>query len=139
MIRGIWLFYSVQGMSGDSAYSRVVRNLLQSQTGLSWNNEANRREIIRYEVRDIIQLLEGLGRFEPPPEARKLARTLIISLNNALTNLYPPLHNNNLNPRLDNNGIPIENNGIPPNNNNQRGGFRKSSSKKRKNIQIFEI
>ena len=130
MVRGRWLFYAVQRMSGDLAYSRVVGNLLHSQTGLSWNNEANRERIIRYEARDIIQLLEGLGRFEPPPEARKLARTLIISLNNALTNLYPPLHNNNLNPRLDNNGIPIENNGIPINN-NQRGGFRK---RKRKSI-----
>ena len=120
MVRGRWLFYAVQRMSGDLAYSRVAGNLLQSQTGLSWNNEANRERIIRYEARDIIQLLEGLGRFEPPPEARKLARTLIISLNNALTNLYPPI-NNNLNPRLDNNGIPIENNGI--------GGFRKRKRK----------
>jgi len=129
MIQGIWLFYRVQGMSGNYAYSRVARNLLQSHTGLSWNNEANRREIIRYEARDIIHLLEGLGRFDINEEAEERADTLIISLNNALTNLYPPLHNNNLNPRLDNNGIPIENNGIPPINNNQRGGFRKRKRK----------
>ena len=121
MIRGIWLFYAVQRMPGNLAYSRVADNLLHSHTGLSWNNEANRREIITYEARDIIHLLEGLGRFDPNEEAEELADTLIISLNNALTNLYPPLHNNNLNPRLDNNGNLIENNGI--------GGFRKRKRK----------
>ena len=129
MVRGRWLFYLVQRMPGRVAYSRVAGNLLQSQTGLSWNNEANRERIIRYEARDIIQLLEGLGRFHPSERDEEEADTLIISLNNALTNLYPPLHNN-LNPRLDNNGIPIQNNGIPIQN-NQRGGFRK---RKRKSI-----
>jgi len=38
--------------------------------------------------------LEGLGRFDINEEAEELADTLIISLNNALTNLYPPLDNN---------------------------------------------
>jgi hypothetical protein len=123
MVRGRWLFYLVQRMPGRFAYSRVAGNLLQSQTGLSWNNEANRERIIRYEARDIIQLLEGLGRFHPSERDEEEADTLIISLNNALANLYPPIHNNNLNPRLDNNGIPIQNNGI--------GGFRK---RKRKSI-----
>ena len=123
MVRGRWLFYIVQGMSGRFAYSRVAGNLLQSHTGLSWNNEADRETIIRYEARDIIHLLEGLGRFDINEEAEERADTLIISLNNALTNLYPR-HNNNLNPRLDNNGIPIENNGI--------GGFRKRKRKSRK-------
>ena len=94
MVRGRWLFYVVQRMPGRFAYSRVASNLLQSQTGLSWNNEANRERIIRYEARDIIQLLEGLGRFDINEEAEELADTLIISLNNALTNLYPPLDNN---------------------------------------------
>ena len=94
MVRGRWLFYAVQGMPGDFAYSRVAGNLLQSQTGLSWNNEANRQRIIRYEASDIIQLLEGLGRFDINEEAEELADTLIISLNHALTNLYPPLDNN---------------------------------------------
>jgi len=133
MVRGRWLFYIVQGMSGRFAYSRVAGNLLQSHTGLSWNNEADRETIIRYEARDIIHLLEGLGRFDINEEDEELADTLIISLNNALTNLYPPPQHNNLNPRLDNNGIPIENNGIPPNNNNQRGGLRKRK-RKRKSI-----
>lgn len=105
MVRGRWLFYAVQRMSGDLAYSRVAGNLLQSQTGLSWNNEADRIRIITYEARDIIQLLEGLGRFDPNEEAEELADTIIISLNNALTNLNPP---------LDNNG---------------RGGFRKRKRK----------
>ena len=94
MVRGRWLFYAVQGMSGDFAYSTVSRNLIQSQTGLSWNNEADRVRIISYEARDIIQLLEGLGRFDINEEAEELADTLIISLNNALTNLNPPLDNN---------------------------------------------
>jgi hypothetical protein len=94
MVRGRWLFYAVQRMSGDFAYSRVAGNLLQSQTDLSWNNEANRERIIRYEARDIIHLLEGLGRFDIDEKAEELADTLIISLNNALTNLYPPLDNN---------------------------------------------
>jgi hypothetical protein len=94
MVRGRWLFYAVQGMSGNFAYSTVSGNLLHSQTRLSWNNEANRERIIRYETRDIIHLLEGLGRFNPNEEAEELADTLIISLNNILTNLYPPLDNN---------------------------------------------
>jgi hypothetical protein len=107
MVRGRWLFYTVQLMNGDFAYSTVAGNLLHSQSGLSWNNEANRVRIITYEMRDIIHLLEGLGRFDINEEDEELARTLIISLNNALTNLNPP---------LDNNGI---------------GGFRK---RKRKSI-----
>jgi len=94
MVRGRWLFYVVQRMPGNLAYSRVAGNLLQSQTGLSWNNEVNRERIIKYEARDIIQLLEDLGRFDINEEAEELADTLIISLNNALTNLYPPLDNN---------------------------------------------
>ena len=94
MVRGRWLFYAVQRMPGNLAYSRVAGNLLQSQTGLSWNNEVNRERIIKYEARDIIQLLEGINRFDPNEEAEELADTLIISLNNALTNLYPPLDNN---------------------------------------------
>jgi hypothetical protein len=104
MVRGRWLFYAVQGMSGNFAYSTVAGNLLHSQTGLTWNNEANRERILTYEARNIIQLLEGLGRFDPNEEAEELADTLIISLNNVITNLNPP---------LDNNG---------------RGGFRKRKS-----------
>jgi hypothetical protein len=94
MVRGRWLFYAVQQMSGNLAYSIVAGNLLHSQTGLSWNNEADRTRIITYEARDIIQLLEGLSRFRPTEEAEELADTLIISLNNVLTYLNPPLDNN---------------------------------------------
>ena len=108
MVEGRKLFLRVQGMGVHFAYRTVAGNLLQSQTRLSWNNEANRERIITYEARDIIHLLEGIDRFHPNEEAEELADTLIISLNNALTNLYPP-----------------------PDNNNQRGGFRK---RKRKSI-----
>jgi hypothetical protein len=87
----------------------VVNNLLHPQTGLSWDNDADKKRIIRDEARVIIHLLEGLDRFDPTPQAEELAGSLITSLNNALTDL---------NSRIDNNGI---------------GGLRK---RKRKSIRI---
>jgi hypothetical protein len=89
MLKGRKLFLKVQGMTGIVAYRTVAGNLLHSQTRLSWNNEANRERIITYEARDIIHLLEGIDRFRPSAEEEEEADTLIISLNNALTNLYP--------------------------------------------------
>jgi hypothetical protein len=110
MVRGRWLFYAVQRMNPTIAQSTVAENLLHPQTGLSWNNDADKIRIIRDEARVIIHLLEGLDRFDPRPEAEELADNLITSLNNAVTDL---------NSRIDNN--------------NQRGGFRK---RKRKSIRI---
>jgi hypothetical protein len=94
MVEGRKLFFRVQGMRENVAYSIVAGNLLQSQTHLSWNNEATRERIITYEARNIIHLLEGIGRFHPSEEAEEEADTLIISLDNAITNLYPSLDNN---------------------------------------------
>ena len=94
MVEGRKLFLRVQGMRENVAYSTVASNLLHSQTRLSWNNEATRERIITYEARDIIHLLEGIDRFDPSEEALEKADTLIISLDNAITNLYPPLDNN---------------------------------------------
>jgi len=94
MVKGRKLFLKVQGMRENVAYSTVASNLLHSQTRLTWNNEANRERIITYEARDIIHLLEGIDRFHPSEEAEEEADTLIISLDNAITNLYPPPDNN---------------------------------------------
>ena len=87
MVEGRRLFFRVQGMSEYFGDRTVADNLLYpQQTELSWDNEADRVRIIRYEVRNIRRLLIGISRFEPNVEDEEKAESLIISLNNYMTN-----------------------------------------------------
>jgi hypothetical protein len=84
IVEGRNLFLGVQRMSIDNTAYMVEFNLLNSQTGLSWDNEADRIRIVTYEVRCIIHLLRGIERFDVTDDDMEQADILINELNNTL-------------------------------------------------------
>ena len=94
IVEGRDLFLGVQRMNiGDTAYM-VELNLLNSQTGLSWDNEADRIRIVTYEVRCIIHLLQGIERFDVTDDDMEQADILIDELNETLDKYINSLNNN---------------------------------------------
>ena len=94
MVEGRNLFLGVQGMSIIYNRAYVELDLLNSATGLSWDNEADRIRIITYEVSSIIHLLRGIERFDVTDDDMEEADIRINELNNTLNNYINSLDNN---------------------------------------------
>jgi len=84
IVEGRNLFLGVQRMNIDDTAFMVEFNLLNSATGLSWDNEADRIRIVKYEVICIIHLLRGIERFDVTDDDMEQADILINELNNTL-------------------------------------------------------
>jgi len=84
IVEGRNLFLGVQRMNIDDTAYMVEFNLLNSVTGLSWDNEADRIRIVTYEVICSIHLLRGIERFDVTDDDMEQADILINELNNTL-------------------------------------------------------
>ena len=85
MVKGRRLFLRLEGSNLDHVPMMVAYNLLNPTHGLNWNNAADRVPKMRVEANNILRELRKMGSRWPTHQQQEEAESLIISLENYLT------------------------------------------------------
>jgi hypothetical protein len=85
MVKARRLFLRLEGRNLDHVPMMVAYNLLNPTHGLNWNNAADRVPKMRVEANKILRELRKMGSRWPAHQQQEEAESLIISLENYLT------------------------------------------------------